>query len=166
MPYEPFHEKFSDLARRETRSITILDNHPYLPADDYGFIESYCNDIDCDCRRVFLNVMSRKRKGVVAVIAYGWEDAEFYAKWYRENDPEIIRELQGPVLNSASPQSEIASALLFLVQDVLLKDSLYLDRLKRHYRLFKERIDPEHFKPSGKSKPTGTPVLKKSRRRH
>ena len=39
MPYEPFYEKFGELAWKETRSITI-SGHPKLPADDYGLIEA------------------------------------------------------------------------------------------------------------------------------
>jgi hypothetical protein len=94
---------------------------------------------------VFFNVLSRKRGKVVAVIAYGWEDSEFYARWYRQNDPRIIREMQGPTLNDASEQSELAPALLRLVRDTLLRDPAYIERLKRHYWLFKEKVDPKHF---------------------
>jgi hypothetical protein len=147
MPYEPFYERFGDLAWKETRSITIF-NHPKLPADDYGLIEAYCNDENCDCRRVFFNVVSQKRKEIVAVIAYGWESKEFYAKWFRRNDPKIIRQMRGPILNPGSPQSELAPALLKMVRDMVLKDPEYIARLKRHYQLFKEKVDPKHFRPS------------------
>jgi len=44
MPYEPFHERFRELALSETRSFTIPENHPYLPADEYALLEAYCND--------------------------------------------------------------------------------------------------------------------------
>jgi len=147
MPYEPFYERFHDLALKETRSITTRDD-PILPDDDYGFIEAYCNDENCDCRRVFFNVMSRKRGKVIAVIAYGWESKAFYAKWYRQNDPEVIEELQGPILNPMSEQSELAPALLATVRDTLLMDPSYIERLKKHYQMFKEKVDPQHFRPS------------------
>jgi hypothetical protein len=147
MPYEPFYERFKEIAMKETRSITI-HNNPELPDDDYGFLEAYCNDENCDCRRVFFNVISRKRGEIVAVIAYGWEDSEFYTRWYRQNDPQIIREMQGPMLNPSSKQSGLAPALLNLVRNTLLKDPAYKDRLKRHYWMFKEKVDPKHFKAS------------------
>jgi hypothetical protein len=35
MPFEPFYEKFRDLAVKETRNITIFDGHPTLPTDEY-----------------------------------------------------------------------------------------------------------------------------------
>jgi len=145
MSYEPFYEQFGDLAWEETRSMKFLKD-PGLAGDEFGFLELYCNDENCDCRRVMFNVVSRKRQKNVAVIAYGWESREFYAKWYRQNDPEIIRVMQGPVLNSASHQSELAPALLEKVRDVLLTDPEYIARLKQHYQMFKEKVDPKHFR--------------------
>ena len=71
MPYEPFYERFPEVAEKETRTITIF-NDPELPAGEYGLIEAYCNEPDCDCRRVFLNVCSWQRGERIAVIAYGW----------------------------------------------------------------------------------------------
>jgi len=150
MPYEPFDERFGELAWKETRSLTVFDD-PRLAGDEFGFIEAYCNDENCDCRRVFFNVISRKRKEIVAVIAFGWESEAFYAKWYRRNDPAIIRQMQGPILNPGSPQSELAPALLKKVREVLLADPAYVARLKRHYQIFKEKVDPKHFKPARSS---------------
>ena len=148
MPYEPFYDRFKEIAMKETRSITT-QNHADLPDDDYGFLELYCNDENCDCRRVFFDVVSKNRGKSVAVVAYGWEDSAFYIRWYRQNDPQIIREMQGPILNDASAQSELAPALLKLVRNTLLKDPAYIERLKRHYWMFKEKVDPKHFKVSG-----------------
>jgi hypothetical protein len=56
-----------------------------LPADDYGLLELYCNDDNCDCQRVMFNVLSRKQEKSVAVVAFGWETATFYQKmvWQR-----------------------------------------------------------------------------------
>lgn len=153
MAYEPFYERFGELALQETRSLTTHDD-PSLPDDDYGFLEAYCNDAGCDCRRVFFNVASRTRGEILAVIAYGWESKAFYAKWFRRNDPEMVEQLQGPILNPMSQQSALAPALLGAVRDILLKDPAYIERLKRHYRMFKEKVDPQHFtdQPEGKSR--------------
>jgi hypothetical protein len=160
MAYEPFYERFGNLAFEETRSITTHDDPP-LPDDNYGFLEAYCNDADCDCRRVFFNVVSRKSRKVLAVIAYGWESKAFYAKWYRRYDLEMIKQVQGPILNPMSQQSVLAPALLAMVRDTLLKDPVYVERLKRHYRMFKERVDPQHFPPS-----TADRTEAKRRKRH
>ena len=77
----------------------------------------------------------------MAVIAYGWESPEFYEKWMGDNDPLIINELKGPVLNMASPQSNIALTLLDMIQKVVLRDQSYIQRLKRHYWMFRHHID-------------------------
>lgn len=163
MAYEPFFERFPKLALKETRSITTRDN-PGLPDDDYGFLEAYCTDENCDCRRVMFNVVSRKHNESLAVIAYGWENKAFYAKWFNGNDAAIIRDLQGPILNPGSKLSELSPALLKLVQDVLLNDPAYINRLKRHYQMFKEKVDPEHF-PSGSSQQRNH-FAPKARKRH
>ena len=150
MPYELFIERFGEFAWKETRSILVFKD-PKLAGDEFAFLELYCSDTNCDCRRVMFNVMSKNRQKVVAVIAYGWESAVFYAKWYRRNDPAIIRQMQGPILNPGSPQSELAPALLEQVRDVLLADPAYVARLKQHYHLFKEKVDPKHFRPTPKA---------------
>jgi len=43
-------------------------------------------------------------------------------------------------LNSLSPQSRLAPTLLQLAGDVLLTDPAYVERIKRHYQLFREKI--------------------------
>ena len=169
MPYEPFTERFGELAWKETRSVTLRTGNQFgLPADDYGLLEAYCNDEDCDCRRVFFNVAARKRNEIVAVVAYGWEDAPFYRKWYGGADSPATRiainEMTGLNLNSASPQSKIAPAILEMVR-WLLTDPAYVDRLKRHYQMFKEEVDPKHFRKSGSLGKIATPTAK-SRKRH
>ena len=140
MPYVLFHDYFPDIAERETRSFTMFEDSE-LPAGSYGLMEMYCNDPGCDCRRVFFSVISSVTKQVEAVIAYGWESPQFYVKWIKDNNPNIIRELRGPVLNRTSPQSKLAPAILKMVKNVILKDQTYVQRLKAHYKMFRDHID-------------------------
>ncbi len=140
MHYQPLYELLPDLAERETRILTTI-NHPELPADEYALVESYCNEPGCDCRRVFLNVGSLQRQKIEAVITYGWESKKFYIKWFGDNDPKIIKELKGPALNVGSPQSELAPALLREVTRLVLQDKNYVNRLKKHYHMFKDVVD-------------------------
>jgi hypothetical protein len=65
----------------------------------------YCNERGCDCRRVYFMVFSSAQRQPQAVIAWGWEDLAFYTRWLGMNDPEMAREMQGPVLNLGSPHS-------------------------------------------------------------
>jgi hypothetical protein len=142
MPFVPFHLYLPDFSKKETRSLFVPPaTIPHLPAGNYGFIELYCDEPGCDCRRVFFNVVSERRRKIEAVIAWGWEDLDFYAKWMRAPDPVSVKNLKGPILNPGSPMTELAPMLLQLTEDVLLRDAEYRERIKRHYHVFREQID-------------------------
>ncbi len=144
MPYAPFHSRFPAVAKRETRTITVFPKSDVgLPPGDYAFLEMFCDEHGCDCRRVFFYVVSSFRKDVEAVIAWGWEDRGFYAKWMRDDDPDVLATLKGPALNPGSPQTNLAPAVLSLVATVLLRDSEYVQRVKKHYRMFREHVEGE-----------------------
>ncbi len=159
MPYQPFHNLFPKIAERETRTVTVpKDSNIGLPPASYAFLEMFCNEPGCDCRRVFFYVVSSLRNDVEAVIAYGWESPAFYAKWLRHEDPRISAELQGPVLNFGSPQSHLATGILEMFSNVLLPDELYIERVKRHYWMFRNKID-------GKPTPGATHAKKRSKKK-
>lgn len=142
MQFRPFHELFPDVAARETRSVRVFPNSGLgLPAGEYGFLEMYCDERGCDCRRVFFYVVSELGKSVEAVVAWGWETKAFYREWLKYGDEKDVADLQGPILNLFSPQSKLAPAILNLVRDVLLKDASYVERIKRHYAMFRESIE-------------------------
>jgi hypothetical protein len=138
MAYAPFHEKFPKIAEKETRSFSAPGNAK-LAGDEFGLLEMYCDEPDCDCRRVMFCVLSQRQQKPVAYIAYGWGSAQFYAKWFGKHNPEITAEMQGPVLNTMSPQSELAPDLLAVVRGILA-DPVYAARLKRHYMLFRQAV--------------------------
>ena len=168
MSYDLFVERFPELGWKETRSTTVFANNSYgLPADEYGLIEAYCSDKDCDCRRVFLNIASRKKEEIIAVVTYGWETEAFYQKWFGGIDNEMsrmaVKEMVGLGLNSASLQSKYKHAALKLVED-LLQDPNYVTRIKHHYQMFKEKVDPKHFRKLDKAlKVTAKPKRQSSR---
>jgi hypothetical protein len=143
MPYQLLYNLFPEIADKETRSITILadESETGLPAGDYAFCEMFCDEPGCDCRRVFFYVIASFREGPEAVIAWGWEAQDFYVKWMGDDDPQMIDAIKGPCLNIGSPQSELAKPLLVLVREVLLQDKAYVERIKRHYQLFRSKID-------------------------
>jgi len=141
MPYVPFYNLFPKIAEKQTRVITLFGKSEFdLPAGEYAFIEMYCNEKGCDCRRVFFNVFYN-RKQVAAMIAYGWEPLEFYARWMGEDDPEVIEQLKGPTTSMLGPQSEKAGQVLEMLKKLVLTDEKYIERIKEHYRLFREQID-------------------------
>jgi hypothetical protein len=139
MAFVLFHDHFPAVAERETRTLTVFKRDG-LPDGSYAFIEMFCDEPGCDCRRVLFQVMSSRRKDIEAVVGWGWEKTEFYAKWFRHDDPQAVAEMKGPVLNLLSPQSSLAPAILELVKDVLLKDPAYIERIKRHYAMFRDNV--------------------------
>ena len=153
MPYQLFHDLFPAIAEAETRTIRVFDEPGTgLPPGSYAFCEMFCNDQGCDCRRVFFYVVSSFREGPEAVIAWGWEPPEFYAKWLHDDDADMIAEIIGPSLNLGSPETELADGILDLVRNVLLQDDLYVERVKRHYRQFRNKIDGRSRATQAKSK--------------
>lgn len=88
MPFAMFHDYFPDTAKAETRSITILHDADWdLPAGGYGFLEMFCDEPGCDCRRVFYCVLSERSRRVEAYITYGWESLAHCRNWLGYDDP-------------------------------------------------------------------------------
>jgi hypothetical protein len=147
MSFELFHARFGELAERETRSITISGANSWdLPAGSYGFLDMYCDEPGCDCRRAMLFVTCSVRppsKQPAAVIGFGWEAADFYRRWFgsRMTTSEDVAEMMGPSLNRGSPQSDLVPALLRLFQQVVLPSEGYLEGLRRHYAMFRSSVD-------------------------
>ena len=148
MPYVLFHDHFPETAERETRTVTVLKKSPSgLPPGHYSLLEMFCDEPKCDCRRVMFYVVSSRRRDLEAVVAYGWESRVFYAKWLHDDDPRMIDELEGPVLNLGSPQSELAPAVLEMIEQIILPDRAYMERVKRHYAMVRKRIDRKTAPP-------------------
>lgn len=141
MPYVPLHEILPDLAKHETQNIIISEGES-IPADEYALLEAYCDEENCDCRRVFFHVMSKKTKNKIACITHGWENTAFYIKWMGSND--LIDTLHGTSLEMQSPPCKFADDLVDLIDEVLKTDLDYLERIKNHYRLFREKIGEQH----------------------
>lgn len=154
MFYNRFYDYFPKIAQKETRTITVLEDYYNLPRGHYGLIEMYCSDQNCDCRRVFLNVVASWSGKSEAIIAFGWESENFYAKWYgiaetdkKENSKQLtvddryaIEMLKGPCLNPSSPQGKYAELILEIVTMQALLDLNYVDRIKKHYKIFKKKL--------------------------
>ena len=144
MSFRMFHEICPEIGLRETRSVTLPANSGHdLPADDYGFLEMYCSEAGCDCRRVYLQVIAASKPAVVlAVISWGWEPLAFYRRWgHYPGAEKDAKDMKGPSLALLTKQSARAPALLELAKAVLLSSPEYVERIKRHYTLFRGKID-------------------------
>jgi len=139
----PFHSLFPELAQREVRCIHAF--HPSgtpagkPPRDEYLYVEYYCDELDCDCRRVFLQVISKNQPGkVFASIGYGWENERFYRRKMPWDPDEAMGTVRGE-LDPFNEQSEFAEEFLHLFKTMVL-DEPYRLRLRRHYHLFRAEV--------------------------
>jgi hypothetical protein len=71
----PFQSLCPEVAQREVRCVHIMPQPaPGPPADEYAYVEFYCEDLNCDCRRVFFQVLAKDQPGkVFASINFGCE---------------------------------------------------------------------------------------------
>ncbi|MCZ7397838.1 MAG: hypothetical protein O8C59_04955 [Candidatus Methanoperedens sp.] len=99
---------------------------------------------NCDCRRVFINVVSVDSPSeILATITYGWETPKFYKKWMIMASPELLEMMTHPHLEIGHRQSKYANDFLDMFKAVI-KDESYVERLARHYFLFKEVVNREN----------------------
>jgi hypothetical protein len=140
----PFHSILPELAQREVRCIHLGRATGMTPDSgptdgEYAYVEFYCDDLECDCRRVLIHVIARHEQDrVLATINYGWEKESYYRKrlpWDPQAPRNIVRGSLDPMLD----QSSYADYLLELFQRHVL-DEPYRMRLRRHYRLFREEL--------------------------
>jgi hypothetical protein len=123
VPSELFFHHFPEIAKAETRSMTLAAADGGVPAGNYAFFESYCTEPGCDCRRVLIHVTADE--GIVAVISYGFD----------RNAP-----MCGPFVDPINPRAPYADGMLRLMRDVVLADPDYVARLERHYRMMRAMV--------------------------
>ncbi len=141
MPFVPFHEYFPEVAANETRGVFQPGPDGTL-GEGVVFGELYCDEPGCDCRRVVFHVFAKGRLSEpLATLTFGWEPASFYRKWASfPLSAEDLEELMGPALMRLTPQSPRATEMLEH-ERTLLADPVYVERLIRHYRMFREVVD-------------------------
>lgn len=150
VPFTLLYHLLPDVARAETRSL-LLPGPDGVPRDGVAFMEMFCDERACDCRRALFRVApSHDPNRVLATISYGWEPDSFYREWagYPLDDDDLD-ELRGPSLMRLAPQSDRADEMLELCRE-LLRDDAYRERVIRHYALFRAIVDGAAAKPSRK----------------
>jgi hypothetical protein len=128
-----FHTLFPDEA--DTGYGTVIPvSRAGLPKRPFCFVESYCVEPECDCRRVMLSVIDSETDEQVATINYGFEPPE----------PPFDDEPQW-FLDPLNPQSKLSDSFLDLFEYMIEHDRSYHDRLVRHYEMWKRVVDdPAH----------------------
>jgi hypothetical protein len=135
----PFMERFRDLAARETRSVTVFGRID-IPDGEYGFLEFFCDEPGCDCRRAMIVVLRSDTdwNKIWASINYGWESVEFYKQW--GGSWVTPATAKGPFLDPLNPQTSYSPALLDLFR-FLLQSPDYARRIQTHYEIFRQTVD-------------------------
>lgn len=150
MIFESFFDEFPEFVTKEFRNITVLNNNcmKYIPPGNYAFLEMFCPDIDCDCRKVIINVISANPFKTWATFHYGWESEKFYKKWWGKN-LEDYKPMSG--LHFDPPTKDrLKNEFLLTFADHIKNDQNYAERIKRHYFMFKEKMLKKQFKKNAK----------------
>ncbi len=128
-----FHALFPEEAENEVRTVTPSGDGS-LPPRTFLFVEAYCVEKDCDCRRVMINVVDAEQREQVATINHGFEPPGAGAAVQEQT-----------FLDPLNPQSEVSDAFLGLFEYMIGADAAYRDRLVRHYAMWKRIVDdPSH----------------------
>lgn len=136
----PYFILFPPGAPVETRSV-IACGAKGLRDGTYRFVEFYCDEPGCDCRRVVIQVWNESDTPL-ATFNFGWESPEFYTKWSKTGDPVVGKEMASLTPELFGPQSPSTRAFLAELK-AAVGDSGYVERLRRHYAEFRTAVEAQ-----------------------
>ncbi|MDT8334368.1 MAG: hypothetical protein RQ753_01595 [Desulfurivibrionaceae bacterium] len=110
--------------------LVLPDKVGKAKAGEYEFIETYCVEKNCDCRRTTLLVLNAKGK-TMAVIDFGF-------------DPD--RPLAGPLLNDFAKQSAAAGNFLEIFVDAVNDNPAWLKAMYANYRKVRRKVDGHAYR--------------------
>jgi hypothetical protein len=120
----------------QVRSVRIAQS-PQLPDGEYSFIDMYCSDPGCDCRKTMIQVMHNGR--LVSIINYGWESSAFYKKWMGSSaEDNLFPAMHGASIDITSPNLVSGEGVLGLF-NALLND-MWVAKFKHHYKEVKAAV--------------------------
>ncbi len=113
----------------QVRTVTIKQS-PQLPDGEYSFIDMYCADPMCDCRKTIIQVMHNGK--LVSIINYGWESATFYEHWMGSSEKDnLMPKMHGASIDMTSPNIVSMEGILALF-NALLND-IWIAKFKHNY---------------------------------
>lgn len=121
----------------QVRTVAIALN-PHIFGGEYRFIDTYCSESGCDCRKSMIQVLHNDK--LVSIINYGWESAAFYKNWMKsdENDA-TMPSMTGASVDISSPNLVDPAGVLSLFNALL--DDNWAAKFKLHYKKFKSVIN-------------------------
>ena len=117
----------------QIRSI-VLAADPYLPSGEYAFIDTYCTDNTCDCRKTIIQIFHNKK--LVSIVSFGWENPKFYLRWLKSTrNHELAKEMSGVSIDFSSPDVVSSQGILVLINHLM--DENWISKIKENYRLIR-----------------------------
>lgn len=140
MKFSSFFDAFPELVDTEFRNIFVMENsgHEHIPPGNYAFLEFFCEDINCDCRKVIINIVSVDPVKLWARFDYVWESEEFYKKWYGGDD--IFYMPMSGVTYDFPENDLVQMEFVSTFKKIIKFDTHYAKRIEKHYSMFKEHI--------------------------
>ncbi len=155
-----FPAKTKTELRTATFSDEEVESESQIPNGTYLFGEFFCTDLKCHCQRVLVKVHRMTspdaRPEEVATISYTWNKKGADRTWTAVN-----HDMPNPFLDPFHPRTSYAPELLEFWNDMIQRDPLYQERIKRHY----DELRAAFASIQGKPVPVGATVLSKSDRR-
>ncbi|NVN90709.1 MAG: hypothetical protein HXX11_08890 [Desulfuromonadales bacterium] len=136
MPQQPYAAIFPE-SNEPILILSLNRKQGRIPKGDYGFLELYCTDKGCDCRRVTIFVLNKKMEAK-AVIGMGF-------------DPD--GPMPGPYLDDFHKQSPFADDLLQYFVDMINGEPDNLEMLHRHYREVRKKVEGKAYRGKPFPKP-------------
>ena len=114
----------------QVRTAEISDS-PRLPDGEYKFVDMYCTDPSCDCRKTMKRVLYNGAH--VSTINFGWEPPAFYEGWFGgELKDGGIPPMHGASIDITSPDRVSQDSILGLFKALL--NEKWVANFKRNYR--------------------------------
>ncbi len=117
-------------AREGAMTLNLPGKVGKVKAGLYHFVELYCVEKGCDCRRLVLMVLNEKGKDV-AFIEFGFDPEDDFA---------------GPDLSPFSKQTALAKGLLEIFVDAINDNSNWLKDMYQRYRQVRKQIDGHAYR--------------------
>lgn len=120
----------------QVRHINITQS-PMVPDGDYKFIDMYCVDPECDCRKTIIYVYRNNIH--VSAISFGWESPDYYQKWAgRRDDDQAGLEMSGASIDMNSPNRVSPKGMLDFFNALLNEE--WIGKFKTHYAAVKKKV--------------------------
>lgn len=120
----------------------VINADPHLPDGEYCFVDSYCTEPGCDCRKTIIQVFHDDER--VSIVSYGWESAKFYTAWMKPlKDPKLAREMSGLSVDILGPDLVSPKDILTFMNRLM--DETWIAKIKESYRRIREIVETNNI---------------------